>query len=129
MNMSTNDSGHVFSLDGSLSLDTSRWALIYMFSKDSPVSFLLSMRHLAGGKKKDKQKKTRCHNRTERCICSTLNQPQGSTHPGSNKRRRVRPAVDINMGASEESSGCEQCAFGAGCLLTLMNKQVWKHAV
>ena len=61
MNMSTNDSGHVFSLDGSLSLDTSRWALIYMFSKDSPVSFLLSMRHLAGGKKTKQKTDRRRH--------------------------------------------------------------------
>lgn len=56
-------------------------------------------------------------------------QPQGSAHSGVKQRRRVGPVVDINMGASVESSRCERCAFRAGCLLKLMSKRVWKHAV
>lgn len=133
MNMSTNDSGHVFSLDGSLSLHTvqdghSFTCLLRIHRYLSCFLWLIYLNETFS-RKKHRQNKTRCHDRTERCMCSTLNQPQGSAHPGSNERRRVCPVVDINMGASVESSGCEQCAFRAGCLLKLMSKQVWKHAV
>lgn len=131
MNMSTNDSGHVFSLDGSLSLHTvwdehSFTCSLRIHRYLSCFLWLIYLNETFSRKKKNRQNETRC---TEGCIGSTLNQPQGSARPGSNQRRRVCPVVDRYMGASVESSGCGQCAFRADCLLELMSKQVWKHAV
>lgn len=79
------------------------------------------MRHLA---EKHRQNKTGCNDCTVCCICSVLNQPQCSRHSGSKECCCVCSEVHVNMGASVESSKCEECAFRAGCLMKLMSEQM-----
>lgn len=82
MNMSTNDSGHVFSLDGSLSLHTVQDGHSFTCSLRihrylSCFLWLIYLNETFSRRKKETDiTQTRCHDRTERCFCSTLNQPQ-----------------------------------------------------